>query len=87
MAQTRRRALPRHWTRPLNSAAQWRHWHPHRRLQSEAHPAGDRASWRRRRAVQKLNRTLYEAGIFVMRDHPQGKRYGRRDKRGRIIEA
>jgi replication initiation protein RepC len=39
------------------------------------------------RAVQKLNRVLYEAGIFVMRDHPQGKRYGRRDKQGRIIEA
>jgi replication initiation protein RepC len=40
------------------------------------------------RAVQKLNRLLWEAGIFVMRDHPQGKRYGRRDKpRGRIIEA
>ena len=39
------------------------------------------------RAVQKLNRQLYEAGIFVMRDHPQGKRYGRRDAKGRIIEA
>ena len=39
------------------------------------------------RAVQKLNRLLWEAGIFVMRDHPQGKRYGRRDARGRIIEA
>ena len=39
------------------------------------------------RAVQKLNRLLWEAGIFVMRDHPQGKRYGRRDAKGRIIEA
>jgi replication initiation protein RepC len=39
------------------------------------------------RAVQKLNRLLWEAGLFVMRDHPQGKRYGRRDAKGRIIEA
>jgi replication initiation protein RepC len=37
--------------------------------------------------VKMLNRQLCEAGIFVMRDHPQGKRYGRRDAQGRIIEA
>ena len=34
-----------------------------------------------------LNRALCEAGIFVMRDDPQGRRYGRRDEQGRIIEA
>jgi replication initiation protein RepC len=39
------------------------------------------------RGTQKLNRQLWEAGLFVMRDHPQGKRYGRRDAKGRIIEA
>jgi replication initiation protein RepC len=37
--------------------------------------------------VKMLIRQLGEAGIFVMRDHPQGKRFGRRDKQGRIIEA
>jgi hypothetical protein len=35
--------------------------------------------------VKMLNRELCEAGIYVMRDHPQGKRYGRRDAQGRII--
>jgi replication initiation protein RepC len=39
------------------------------------------------RAVQLLNRRLCEAGLFVMRDHPQGRRFCRRDKQGRIIEA
>ena len=40
------------------------------------------------RAVQLLNRTLQEAGIFVMRDDPQGRRYGYRDpKTGRITKA
>jgi replication initiation protein RepC len=39
------------------------------------------------RRVQKLNRVLGEAGIFVMRDNPQGRRYGHRDKQGRITEA
>jgi replication initiation protein RepC len=37
--------------------------------------------------VKALIRLLGEAGVFVMRDHPQGKRFGRRDKQGRIIEA
>jgi replication initiation protein RepC len=37
--------------------------------------------------VKTLNRLLFEAGIFVMRDSPTGKRYGRRDGQGRIIEA
>ena len=39
------------------------------------------------RRVQFLNRTLFEAGIFVIRDNPQGRRYGRRDGQGRIVEA
>jgi replication initiation protein RepC len=38
-------------------------------------------------AVKNLNRTLFEAGIFVIRDNEQGKRYGRRGLDGRIIEA
>jgi replication initiation protein RepC len=38
-------------------------------------------------AVKNLNRALFEAGIFVMRDNEQGKRYGRRGPDGRIIEA
>jgi replication initiation protein RepC len=37
--------------------------------------------------VKHLNRALFEAGIFVIRDNEQGKRYGRRDDKGRIIEA
>ncbi|TWB09338.1 replication initiation protein RepC, partial [Nitrospirillum amazonense] len=37
--------------------------------------------------VKSLNRALFEAGIFVMRDNEQGKRYGRRGPDGRIIEA
>jgi replication initiation protein RepC len=38
--------------------------------------------------VKALNRALFEAGIFVMRDNEQGKRYGRRDPAtGRLIEA
>jgi replication initiation protein RepC len=40
------------------------------------------------RRTQALNRTLQEAGIFVMRDDPQGRRYGHRDpKTGRITKA
>ena len=37
--------------------------------------------------VKSLNRTLFEAGIFVIRDNEQGKRYGRRGPDGRILEA
>jgi replication initiation protein RepC len=37
--------------------------------------------------VKYLNRALFEAGIFVIRDNEQGKRYGRRGPDGRIIEA
>src|SRR5207344_349183 len=37
--------------------------------------------------VKVLNRVLFEAGIFVIRDNEQGKRYGRRGPDGRIVEA
>jgi len=38
--------------------------------------------------VKQLNRVLFEAGVFVIRDNEQGKRYGRRDpETKRIIEA
>jgi replication initiation protein RepC len=37
--------------------------------------------------VKALNRTLFEAGIFVMRDNEQGKRYGRRGPDKRILQA
>ena len=37
--------------------------------------------------VKSLNRALFEAGVFVIRDNDQGKRYGRRGPDGRIIEA
>jgi replication initiation protein RepC len=40
------------------------------------------------RAVQMLNRRLWEAGIFVIRDDPQGRRYKKRDERtGRLTRA
>jgi replication initiation protein RepC len=35
--------------------------------------------------VKALNRALFEAGMFVIRDNEQGKRYGRRSPNGRII--
>ena len=37
--------------------------------------------------VKVLNRALFEAGIFIIRDSETGKRYGRRSPDGRIIEA
>lgn len=37
--------------------------------------------------VKRLNRRLVELGLVVMRDSPNGKRYGRRGPDGRIIEA
>jgi replication initiation protein RepC len=37
--------------------------------------------------AQALNRALIEAGLVTMKDSPNGKRYGKRDPRGRIIEA
>ena len=37
--------------------------------------------------VKALNRALIEAGLVAMRDSPNGKRYGKRDPKGRIVEA
>jgi replication initiation protein RepC len=37
--------------------------------------------------VKAMNRALIEAGAITMRDSPNGKRYGVRDRAGRIIEA
>lgn len=37
--------------------------------------------------AKRLNRRLIELGLVTMKDSPNGKRYGRRDARGRIVEA
>src|SRR5580698_10070963 len=37
--------------------------------------------------VKMLNRAMIEAGLITMRDSPNGKRYGKRDAKGQIIEA
>ena len=37
--------------------------------------------------AKALNRQLIEAGLITMKDSPNGKRYGKRDPRGRIVEA
>lgn len=37
--------------------------------------------------AKRLNRYLIELGLVTMKDSPNGKRYGRRDARGRIVEA
>jgi replication initiation protein RepC len=37
--------------------------------------------------AKRLNRCLIEAGLVTMRDSPNGKRYGRRDAKGQIVEA
>ena len=37
--------------------------------------------------VKSINRGLIEAGLITMKDSPNGKRYGRRDRQGRIVEA
>jgi replication initiation protein RepC len=37
--------------------------------------------------AKRLNRCLIEAGLVTMKDSPNGKRYGTRDPRGRIVEA
>lgn len=37
--------------------------------------------------IKNLNRHLVELGLVVMKDSPNGKRYGRRGPQGRIIEA
>ena len=70
------------WTRPCDWERGCRPiaW-PSARMQQEA--LGLSAT-----AVKRLNRMLFEAGVFVIRDNEQGKRYGRRDPAtGRIVEA
>ena len=37
--------------------------------------------------VKASNRALIEAGLITMRDSPNGKRYGKRDAKGMIVEA
>ena len=37
--------------------------------------------------VKNLNRNLAELGLVIMKDSPNGKRYGTRDAQGRIVEA
>jgi len=37
--------------------------------------------------VKQINRRLIELGLVTMKDSPNGKRYGKRDPKGRIIEA
>jgi replication initiation protein RepC len=37
--------------------------------------------------MKAINRALIEAGVLTMRDSPNGKRYGVRDRAGRITEA
>lgn len=37
--------------------------------------------------VKAVNRALIEAGLISMKDSPNGKRYGKRDPKGRIVEA
>lgn len=37
--------------------------------------------------ARRINRHLVELGLIVMRDSPNAKRYGRRDAKGRIVEA
>src|SRR5271169_2778134 len=37
--------------------------------------------------AKAINRALIEAGLITMKDSPNGKRYGKRDHKGRIVEA
>jgi len=37
--------------------------------------------------VKAINRELIELGLITMKDSPNGKRYGKRDPKGRIVEA
>jgi replication initiation protein RepC len=37
--------------------------------------------------VKEINRRLIELGLVTMKDSPNGKRYGKRDPKGRITEA
>jgi replication initiation protein RepC len=37
--------------------------------------------------AKEINRRLIELGLVAMKDSPNGKRYGKRDPKGRIVEA
>jgi replication initiation protein RepC len=37
--------------------------------------------------AKAVNRALIEAGLITMKDSPNGKRYGKRDAKGQIVEA
>jgi replication initiation protein RepC len=37
--------------------------------------------------TKAINRALIEAGLITMKDSPNGKRYGKRDAKGNIVEA
>ena len=37
--------------------------------------------------VKEINRRLIELGLVTMKDSPNGRRYGKRDPKGRIVEA
>src|ERR1700676_3901513 len=37
--------------------------------------------------MKAINRALIEAGLITMKDSPNGKRYGKRDAKGQIVEA
>ena len=37
--------------------------------------------------TKAINRALIEAGLITMKDSPNGKRYGKRDPKGNIVEA
>src|SRR5258708_32706557 len=37
--------------------------------------------------AKRLNRSLIDAGLGSMKDSPNGKRYGKRDPKGRLVEA
>ena len=37
--------------------------------------------------AKTINRQLVELGLVTMKDSPNGKRYGKRDRQGRIVEA
>lgn len=53
---------------------------PSARLQQEALGLGVTQT-------KALNRQLVELGLIAMKDSPNGKRYGRRDQAGRLLEA
>jgi len=69
------------FTQPQDWSAEGRPmvW-PSARLQQEALGLSETQT-------KRLNRCLIEMGIVTMRDSPNGKRYGRRDGKGHIVEA